>query len=102
MVLEVAILYIKNGLADQFEADFKVAGQYISSIDGYIRHTLQKCVEVDHKYILLVEWETMEAHTVGFRESAVYKDWKALLHNYYDPFPIVEHYLEVPLSTPAK
>jgi heme-degrading monooxygenase HmoA len=99
MVLEVAILYIKAGLEKQFEADFKIAGQYISSIDGYIRHTLQKCVEVDHKYILLVEWQTIDAHTIGFREAAVYKEWKALLHNYYDPFPIVEHYLEVPLST---
>lgn len=97
MVLEVATLYIKAGLEKQFEADFKIAGQYISSIDGYIRHTLQKCVEADHKYLLLVEWRTIEAHTVGFRGSEVYKDWKSLLHHYYDPFPIVEHYLEISL-----
>lgn len=97
MILEVAVLYIRAGLGDQFEADFKIAGQCISSIDGYIRHTLQKCVEADDKYILLVEWQTMEDHTIGFRESEVYKEWKALLHHYYDPFPLVEHYVEVHL-----
>lgn len=99
MTLEVAILYIKAGLSDQFEADFKIASQYISSADGYIRHSLQKCVEVENKYILMVEWRTIQDHNIGFRESEVYKEWKALLHHYYDPFPIVEHYLDVPLSS---
>jgi heme-degrading monooxygenase HmoA len=92
MTLEVAVLFIKPGLEKQFEADFKTAGQYISSINGYIRHTLQKCVEQDHKYLLLVEWQTIEDHTMGFRQSDVYLKWKDLLHHYYEPFPVVEHY----------
>ncbi|MES2454639.1 MAG: antibiotic biosynthesis monooxygenase [Bacteroidota bacterium] len=98
MIFEVATLFIKSGLERQFEADFKIAGQYISSIDGYIRHTLQKCLEQDHKYILLVEWETIEAHNVGFRQSAVYLKWKELLHHYYDPFPVVEHYQSIEIN----
>ncbi|MEL6555832.1 MAG: antibiotic biosynthesis monooxygenase, partial [Cyanobacteria bacterium J06621_11] len=40
---------------------------------------------------------TLEAHTKGFRTSAEYQDWKALLHHYYDPFPTVEHYENVTL-----
>ena len=42
--------------------------------------------------ILLVQWETLEAHTEGFRKSEKYCRWKELLHHFYDPFPIVEHY----------
>lgn len=92
MIVEVAALYIKEGRNDQFESDFIEAGQYISSITGYIRHSLQKCIEQDNKYLLLVEWENLEDHTIGFRQSEVYNNWKEALHHYYDPFPIVEHF----------
>ncbi len=42
--------------------------------------------------ILLVDWEDIESHEIGFRKSKIYLKWKELLHDYYDPFPIVEHY----------
>jgi heme-degrading monooxygenase HmoA len=92
MILEVAILYIKQGQEYAFEKDFKKAGQYISSIMGYRHHSLQKCIEQNNKYILLVEWDKLEDHTIGFRQSPTYLKWKELLHHYYDPFPIVEHF----------
>jgi heme-degrading monooxygenase HmoA len=85
-------LYIKDEQVIQFENDFDKAGIYISSIKGYGGHTLQKCIEQKNKYILLVNWETLDAHTIGFRESSQYREWKKLLRHYYDPFPIVEHY----------
>ena len=65
---------------------------------GYIRHSLSRCLETDNQYLLLVEWETLEDHTIGFRGSAEYAEWKALLHHYYDPFPVVEHYEPVNLT----
>ena len=92
MVLEVAILNIKSGEEKNFEKDFFTAGQFISSIKGYIKHSLQRCLEQNNKYILLVEWEHLEDHSVGFRQSSEYLEWKNLLHHYYDPFPTVEHY----------
>lgn len=92
MVLEVATLFIKPGQSAGFERDFAIAGQYISSIKGYNGHKLQRCLEQAGKYILLVEWEKIEDHTISFRESEVYLKWKDLLHHYYDPFPIVEHF----------
>lgn len=92
MILEAAFLYVKKDLEQDFEVDFKKASKYISSIDGYLKHSLQKCLEVENKYLLLVEWENLEAHTIGFRESEVYQEWKKMLHNYYEPFPIVEHF----------
>ena len=92
MILEVAILHIKKGLSFEFEANFKKAEGIISSMTGYISHQLKKCVEDENKYILLVNWETIEDHEIGFRKSQEYQEWKALLHHFYKPFPTVEHY----------
>lgn len=92
MILEVAVLQIIEGQQSNFERDYQTACQYISASKGYITHSLRKCIEKNNQYILLVEWETLEDHTVGFRESALFKEWEKLLHNYYDPFPTVEHY----------
>ncbi|GAA4830161.1 antibiotic biosynthesis monooxygenase [Algivirga pacifica] len=92
MIQEIALLRVKPGMTTQFEKDFALAGQYIASIKGYKNHQLQRCLEDDHKYALLVQWETLEDHTVGFRESEAYQEWKRLLHHYYDPFPVVEHF----------
>jgi heme-degrading monooxygenase HmoA len=93
MILEVAILTIKKDQTETFEAAFSEAQKIISSMSGYSSHQLKKCLENDHQYILLVEWERLEDHTVGFRGSAEYQQWKALLHHFYDPFPTVEHYV---------
>jgi len=92
MILEVAILNVRKGKSEEFELDFKKAEQYISSIEGYIKHSLKKCLEIENQYILLVEWVSVEAHEIGFRLSPQYQEWKSLLHHYYDPFPQVFHY----------
>jgi heme-degrading monooxygenase HmoA len=92
MILEVAVLDIKPGLTAEFEAAFQVAKNIIAAMPGYISHELQQCLENGDRYILLVRWQTLEDHTIGFRQSAQYQDWRALLHHFYDPFPVVEHY----------
>ena len=92
MILEVAILNIKKGQSSEFESNFKRAENIISSMKGYISHQLKKCIEQEFKYILLVNWETLEDHEIGFRKSDEYQEWKKLLHHFYEPFPKVEHY----------
>jgi len=92
MILEVAILHIKKGLSEEFEVNFNIASKIISSIKGYISHDLKKCIEEENKYILLVNWESVDAHEIGFRNSQEYQQWKELLHHFYEPFPTVEHY----------
>lgn len=98
MIMEAAMLQVKPGLATEFEQSFKEASPLIASIDGYLGHELQHCMEDEHKYLLLVWWRSLEDHTVGFRESAQYQEWKALLHHYYSPFPVVEHYTRINLD----
>ena len=95
MILEVAILDVKPGLESEFETAFGKAQEIISSMSGYVSHQLQKCIENPNRYILLVNWQTLEDHTKGFRESDEYQEWRAMLHHFYDPFPIVEHYESV-------
>lgn len=95
MILEVAPLQVRPGQEPAFEAAFTLARAIISSMPGYISHELQRCVERANEYILLVRWESLEAHEVGFRQSAEYQHWKKLLHHFYDPFPVVSHYTNV-------
>ena len=94
-VLEVAILDVKAGKTEAFEAAFAQAAPIISSMKGYLSHELKRCLEQENRYLLLVRWERLEDHTVGFRQSEEYEEWKALLHHFYDPFPTVEHYVDV-------
>jgi heme-degrading monooxygenase HmoA len=91
-VLEVAHLDVKPGETGAFEAAFAEAQRIIAGMPGYRWHQLQRCIEDDHRFALLVSWERLEDHTAGFRESAEYQEWKRLLHHFYDPFPAVEHY----------
>ncbi len=95
MILEIAQLQIKLGEAASFEVAFAKAAQIIASMGGYQSHELQRCLENDHHYMLLVRWNTVEDHTKGFRQSAKYQEWRALLHHFYDPFPTVLHYTAV-------
>lgn len=99
MILEHAILHIKRGQSEQFEAAFRDASAIIAGAPGYFGHELHKCVEEQDKYLLLAWWDTLESHTVGFRGSPEYQEWKQKQHHYYDPFPTVEHYDEVDIDS---
>lgn len=92
-VLEVAILDVKPGQADAFRQAFANAEAIISSMAGYGGHELRRCAENDHRFLLLVWWDSVESHAIGFRTSPDYQEWKRLLHHFYEPFPTVEHYL---------
>jgi heme-degrading monooxygenase HmoA len=91
-ILEVAVLNVRAGESARFEAAFRIAEPIICASPGYLSHQLRRCVEVEGRYLLLVRWRTLEDHTIGFRGSPRYQDWKRLLHHFYDPFPTVEHF----------
>ena len=98
MILEAVMLNIKLGFEQDFEIAFREASSIISSMKGYLSHELYHCKEVENKYLLLVKWETIEAHTIGFRGAPEYQVWKKLLHHFYAPLPIVEHFEPVRLD----
>ena len=92
MFLEVAILNIRPGQSAAFEQAITVARPLIAATPGFQRIEIRPCIEMPGRYLLLVAWEKVEDHTVGFRQSSRYQQWRELLHGFYDPFPTVEHY----------
>jgi heme-degrading monooxygenase HmoA len=95
MITEIAILKIRQGQSAAFEEAFAEAQPIIESMKGYIQHELQQCLEKEDKYLLTVRWETIEDHTTGFMQSGGYREWKKLLHHFYDLPPVVEHYKRI-------
>jgi heme-degrading monooxygenase HmoA len=95
MILEAAQLRVKAGEETAFEAAMVKAAPVIAAAAGYLGHEVQRCVETPGRYLLLVRWETLEAHTVGFRGSAAFGEWRSLIGPYFATAPVVEHYEEV-------
>ena len=92
MILEVAVLNVRSGEEAAFEKALHTASPLISSTPGYISHELRRCLETKGRYLLLVQWKTLEAHTIRFRQSPAFQQWGQQLHHFYDPAPVVEHY----------
>lgn len=92
MIVEHALLHVVPHRTDEFEAAFADAKSIISSIPGFENLTLSRGIEQPNTYLLLVEWERLEDHIEGFRQSDEYQKWKTLLHHFYEPFPVVEHF----------
>jgi heme-degrading monooxygenase HmoA len=91
-VLEVALLGVRPGQEPAFESAMRTARPLIAATPGVVSIEIRKCVEAPSRYLLLVSWERLEDHMIGFRQSDRYAEWKALLHHFYDPFPVVAHY----------
>jgi heme-degrading monooxygenase HmoA len=98
MILEAVILNVRAGLNERFEEAFRQASPIIAAMPGYLEHNLHRCLETPGRYLLLVEWNKLEDHTVGFRQSEQYQQWKKLLHHFYDPFPLVEHFERIDIQ----
>lgn len=101
MILELAMLHVRPGQADAFERAFGEAQRIIRTMPGYLGHELQRCLEVDNRYALLVRWRSVEDHEQGFRGSPQYQEWKRLLHHFYEPFPTVQHFERVAGGGPS-
>lgn len=94
MILEVAILNVRVGQEATFEHALSVARPLIEASPGFGKLEIRRCIETPNRYLLLATWETVEDHTVGFRESERFQEWRKLLHHFYDPPPTVQHYGE--------
>lgn len=100
MILEAASLQVVTGQEHAFEEAMVRAAPVIAATPGYIRHELRRCMETKGRYLLLVQWETLEAHTVAFRESPRFGEWRAIIGPFFAAPPNVEHYTSV-LNWPA-
>ena len=92
MILEHEILSVTPCESVAFEQAMLEARPLIAATPGFQKIEVRRCVETKDRYLLLVWWDTLEAHTDGFRKSERYQPWRNLLHHFYEPFPLVEHY----------
>ena len=97
MILEIAILNVRTGQEPPFESAMKAARPLIAASPGFQSLEIRRSIDTPNRYLLVVESQKLEDHTVGFRQSDRYQRWRDLIHHFYDPFPSVEHY-EAPLQ----
>ncbi len=95
MITEHALLEVVAGRQEEFVGAMEKAKALIAASPGFVSLRVERCLERPNCFLLLVEWERLEDHTEGFRGSPAYEEWRAALHHFYDPFPLVEHFEEV-------
>ena len=91
MITEHALLDVVPGRELEFVGAMQRAKSLIAASPGFVSLRVERCLERPSRFLLLVEWECLEDHTEGFRRSPTYEEWRAALHHFYDPFPVVEH-----------
>jgi heme-degrading monooxygenase HmoA len=92
VITEHALLDVIPGREHEFVGAMERAKIIIAASPGFVSLRVERCVERPSRFLLLVEWERLEDHTEGFRQSQAYEEWRAALHHFYDPFPVVEHF----------
>ena len=91
MVLEIAQINVKSGMEAEFEAGVAKAAPLFGRAKGCKGMELQRSIEKPSRYRLFVRWETLENHTVDFRGSADFQEWRKLVSHCFDGAPEVEH-----------
>lgn len=91
-VLEHAVLEVVPGQESEFAGAFRDARRIIEAMPGFLGLRLERSLETPNRHLLLVEWRRLDDHTRGFRGSDDYHAWRELLHRFYEPMPLVEHY----------
>jgi heme-degrading monooxygenase HmoA len=95
MIVEFAQLTIRPGSEREFETVFSTAIKVLGGSRGYLSHELRRSVETPNRYALIVQWQTLEDHTVGFRGSPAFTQWRAMVGPYFHSPPVVEHFQAV-------
>ena len=100
MILEIADIRIQPGQQAAFEAAIRQGmTDVLSRAKGFRSATLHHGIESPERYVLQVQWETLEDHTRGFRESPLFTEWRGLIGPFFAGAPLVEHFELPPLAT---
>jgi len=102
VVLEHAVLEVKPDRVESFLSAFREAKPLILAQPGCRSLQVLRSIETPARFVLLVEWDSVEDHEQGFRGSPAYAEWKRLLHHHYDPMPVVEHFTTVVDEAPRR
>lgn len=92
MILEIATFDIKEQSQTAFTTAFEEAKLVVSQSKGFLGLEMQQCIEIPTKFVVLIQWETLEDHTIGFRESPLFTQWRAILSPHFQNPPVAEHF----------
>lgn len=92
MIIEVATIKIKPGAEAAFEAAVAQATEVFARAQGCLGMHLQQCLEAPEEYEVVIRWETLENHSIDFREGPLFQDWRALISPHFVAPPTVRHY----------
>ena len=102
MILEVADIRIAPERAAAFEqAVHEGIATVLSKSKGYLRYELRRSIESAGRYLLLIQWATLEDHTEGFRNGPGYAPWRAIVGPHFAQPPVVEHFEVAPAAAAA-
>jgi len=93
MILELADIRIVPGKNAEFEAAIRRGAEtVIARAKGFRGYKVNRCVESPERYLLTIYWETLEDHTVDFRQSPLFAQWRAIVGPFFAAPPVVEHF----------
>ena len=99
MILEIADIRIAPGKQAEFEAAIQHGVETVASkAKGFRGYEVNKGVESPERYILMIYWDTLENHTVDFRQGPLFPQWRALVGPFFTAPPMVEHFTLVAKS----
>jgi len=100
MILEIADIRIAPGKQAEFEAAIQHGIATVASkAVGFRGFKVNKGVESPERYVLMIYWETLENHTVDFRQGPLFTQWRAIVGPFFAAPPVVEHFTLVAKSS---
>lgn len=95
MVLELADIRTRPGAGDEFLAAYRTVRHVVAGTPGCQAMRMTRCLESPDRFVLLVEWESVEAHEQNFRGTDRFTTWRAAIGPYFERPPHVEHFSDV-------
>jgi heme-degrading monooxygenase HmoA len=92
MVVEIALLTAKPGMADQLREGLRAARPVIARAAGYLGSVFHQGIEEPDAFLLRIEWESLEAHNVGFRQGPLFAEWRSHFGHFLEGPPKMTHY----------
>jgi heme-degrading monooxygenase HmoA len=96
MILEVALFDVVAGQEDSFAAAYREARPLLVGTPGCRSARMTRGIETPNRFVLLVEWDSVEAHEVNFRQQPRFAEWRKLIGPFFAGPPTVEHFTDVP------
>ena len=96
MVLEIADIRVQPGREAEFEQAIRHAiATVMPKVEGARDFHVHRCIETPQRFVLQITWDTLEDHTVGFRQGPQFAEWRAIIGQYFASPPLVEHFTKV-------